>query len=184
MSGWFAVLENGTSANRLISFLRTRSIQNWNNESATSIATSAAMFDRYNRLGKETLTAIFCNPHLVAPFFPAKLPNASGYFRAATAQLAADGRGPSPAVWNNFAFQRGENPAHLKFLVPEWKQKWKPHDVIGAESYCFRLADPDHYVIYSIGWNETDDGGAPGESLFNRDKDWTWSNFSTETDSL
>jgi len=36
------------------------------------------------------------------------------------------------------------------------------------------LTDDDHFILYSIGWNEKDDGGTSGESLFAREGDWVW----------
>ena len=31
------------------------------------------------------------------------------------------------------------------------------------------------YLLYSVGWNEKDDGGTPGKTLFDeKEGDWVW----------
>ena len=34
-----------------------------------------------------------------------------------------------------------------------------PHDVIGGQPLKYRRTADGQFVLYSIGWNETDDGG-------------------------
>ena len=37
-------------------------------------------------------------------------------------------------------------------------------------------ADDGKFVLYSVGWNEKDDGGVPGKTLFDQTQgDWVWS---------
>ena len=55
-----------------------------------------------------------------------------------------------------------------------------PHDIIGGKPLKYRRTDDGHFVLYSIGWNETDDGGVvtltdakpPRVNLDQRD--WVW----------
>ena len=50
-----------------------------------------------------------------------------------------------------------------------------PNDLITGEPYKYRRADNGQFVLYSVGWNEKDDGGTPGERLYDsRDGDWIW----------
>lgn len=49
-------------------------------------------------------------------------------------------------------------PEHLENLVPRFI-KTLPLDVITAKPMIYRRIDPDRFVLYSIGWNQTDDGG-------------------------
>ena len=47
--------------------------------------------------------------------------------------------------------------------------------MIGGEAYRYRRATDGSFLLYSIGWNEKDDGGKPGKTLFDeKDGDWVW----------
>ena len=48
-----------------------------------------------------------------------------------------------------------------------------PHDVITGEPYKYRRTDDGRFILYSVGWNEKDDGGVPGKSDFD-DKEGDW----------
>lgn len=52
----------------------------------------------------------------------------------------------------------GKYPASLESLAPKFMDT-VPHDVIGGQPLHYRLADDGQFVLYSVGWNETDDGG-------------------------
>jgi hypothetical protein len=53
-----------------------------------------------------------------------------------------------------------------------------PADVIGGQPMKYNRTEEDKFTLYSIGWNEKDDGGVPGSkdvSRFDVDKgDWVW----------
>jgi hypothetical protein len=73
----------------------------------------------------------------------------------------------------------GEYPATLDALVPSFLVKL-PHDIIGGQPLHYRRTDDGKFVLYSIGWNERDDGG---HAVFNHDGtedrlrgDWVWPN--------
>src|SRR5439155_9395635 len=73
----------------------------------------------------------------------------------------------------------GQYPETLAALVPRFIEKL-PHDIIGGKPLKYRRSDDGHFVLYSIGWNETDDGGVvtltdakpPRVNLDQRD--WVW----------
>ncbi len=73
----------------------------------------------------------------------------------------------------------GNYPETLNALVPQFIAQL-PHDVINGEPLKYRRADDGQFVLYSVGWNETDDGGAvvmrKGKSAnVNQDLgDWVW----------
>jgi len=54
-----------------------------------------------------------------------------------------------------------------------------PHDIINGEPLHYSVTEPDNYILYSVGWNGTDDGekivkrsdGAPDFEQ----GDWVWS---------
>lgn len=54
-----------------------------------------------------------------------------------------------------------------------------PHDVINGQPLHYRVTGDDTYLLYSVGWNETDDGGklarkADG-TIDSTQGDWVWS---------
>ena len=53
---------------------------------------------------------------------------------------------------------RGEFPESLDALAPQFIAK-VPHDVIGGQPLKYRRAADGQFALYSIGWNEKDDGG-------------------------
>ena len=54
-----------------------------------------------------------------------------------------------------------------------------PHDVITGQPLNYRRTDDNQYLLYSVGWNQTDDGGVPGltksgEAIDQMTGDWVW----------
>ncbi|MGD0745120.1 MAG: hypothetical protein ABSA45_08185 [Verrucomicrobiota bacterium] len=78
-----------------------------------------------------------------------------------------------------YRLAHGEYPDSLDALAPQLMQKI-PHDIIGGGPLHYRRTDDGQFVLYSVGWNETDDGGVV-EYLRNSQKmvdidrgDWVW----------
>jgi hypothetical protein len=78
----------------------------------------------------------------------------------------------------------GEYPATLDALVPQYMQTI-PHDIIGGQPLRYRRTDDGKFLLYSVGWNETDDGGQPSQqNAVSRQNgaidyakgDWVWPN--------
>ncbi len=57
-----------------------------------------------------------------------------------------------------YRLAHGEFPESLDAIAPQFIAK-VPHDVIGGQSLKYRRTADGQFVLYSIGWNETDDGG-------------------------
>ena len=57
-----------------------------------------------------------------------------------------------------FRLAHGNFPESLDALAPQFLQK-VPHDVIGGQPLHYRRTDDGQFILYSVGWNETDDGG-------------------------
>jgi hypothetical protein len=62
--------------------------------------------------------------------------------------------------------------------VPEFITQL-PHDVITGQPLNYRRTDDNQYLLYSVGWNQTDDGGVPGlaksgEAIDQMTGDWVW----------
>jgi hypothetical protein len=79
-----------------------------------------------------------------------------------------------------YRLAHGQLPDSLEKLSPEFLSKL-PHDLINAQPLHYRLQPDGHYLIYSVGWNQKDDGGftqsvKTGENE-PRDGDWVWAGF-------
>lgn len=71
-----------------------------------------------------------------------------------------------------YRLKHGEYPETLNELMPQFIEKL-PHDIIGGQPLKYRRTTDGQFTLYSIGWNETDDGGQL--SLYPYDKgDWVW----------
>jgi len=64
-----------------------------------------------------------------------------------------------------------EYPETLDALVPQFIAVL-PHDIIGGQPLHYHRTDDGNFLLYSVGWNEMDDGG---RSSANREQgDWVW----------
>jgi hypothetical protein len=77
-----------------------------------------------------------------------------------------------------YRLAHAEFPESLDALAPQFIAK-VPHDIIGGQPLKYRREANGQFVLYSIGWNETDDGGvvgfsSKGQSLDNSKGDWVW----------
>lgn len=72
---------------------------------------------------------------------------------------------------------RGEYPQTLDALVPTFADAI-PRDLIGGQPFPYRREADGRFTLYSIGWNETDDGGqvatTTGPSVDYSKGDWVW----------
>ena len=57
-----------------------------------------------------------------------------------------------------YRLAHGEYPEALDGLAPQFITQ-VPHDVIGGQPLKYRRTADGQFVLYSVGWNETDDGG-------------------------
>ncbi|MEJ0089416.1 MAG: hypothetical protein WDM80_06700 [Limisphaerales bacterium] len=72
-----------------------------------------------------------------------------------------------------------EYPETLETLTPQFIAQI-PHDVIGGQPLHYRRTDGGKFLLYSIGWNETDDGGQVALTQYGYSDptkgDWVWPN--------
>ncbi len=70
-------------------------------------------------------------------------------------------------------------PDKLEVLEPQFMQA-VPRDVITGKPLNYRRTPDGNFVLYSVGWNETDDGGTPGATDHGYNDytkgDWVWQN--------
>ncbi|MEK7781414.1 MAG: hypothetical protein AAB370_07935 [Verrucomicrobiota bacterium] len=71
----------------------------------------------------------------------------------------------------------GQLPETLDALAPKFLAKL-PHDIITGQPLKYRRMDDGNFILYSVGWNETDDGGTPAltksGSADPQNGDWVW----------
>ncbi len=72
----------------------------------------------------------------------------------------------------NYRLAQGKYPGILDELVPQFIEKI-PHDIIGGQQLKYHLTPDGQFTLYSVGWNETDDGGQVYPSSYDQG-DWVW----------
>ena len=73
-----------------------------------------------------------------------------------------------------YRLANGQFPEKLDALAPQFISPL-PNDVLTGEPYKYRRTDDGQFVLYSVGWDEKDDGGVPGKTLFDEKQgDWVW----------
>jgi hypothetical protein len=98
-------------------------------------------------------------------------------WRMALGQTAAEEASVACAL-QRYRLAHGQYPDSLDALAPSFIEKL-PHDIISGQSLTYHRTDDGKYVLYSVGWNEKDDGGAvevnkSGEGLDLQAGDWVW----------
>jgi hypothetical protein len=80
-----------------------------------------------------------------------------------------------------YKLANGNYPETLDALAPQFIEKI-PHDIIGGQPLHYRRTSDGKFLLYSVGWNETDDGGQIstatnkwGQPDFTQG-DWVWKN--------
>ena len=70
-----------------------------------------------------------------------------------------------------FRLARGKFPAALAELAPDFI-KLLPTDPVSGEPLHYRLLNPGHFLLYSVGWDGKDDNGTPVKP--DGTGDWVW----------
>ena len=95
--------------------------------------------------------------------------------KAALSQTGVDEAVVACAL-DRYWLAHGEFPEKLEALTPQFIAKL-PHDVINGKPLHYRRTADGQYVLYSMGWNETDDGGQIAMKRVSQDfdqGDWVW----------
>lgn len=105
------------------------------------------------------------------------LPQGLGMARkTAFVQTAVD-TGAIACAIERFKLANGRLPRSPEELVPKFLDKL-PHDIINGQALKYISSPDGHYAIYSIGWNEKDEGGLAGfkkgEHDVPEEGDWVW----------
>jgi hypothetical protein len=76
-----------------------------------------------------------------------------------------------------YKLANGNYPETPDALVPQFIEKL-PVDIIGGQPLHYRRTDDGKFLLYSVGWNETDDGGQAAfkkDGSIDRERgDWVW----------
>ncbi len=76
-----------------------------------------------------------------------------------------------------YRLAHGKFPDQLEALTPQFISHL-PNDAITGKPYKYRRTDSGQFVLYSVGWNEKDDGGTVAlqkdGSLDLKNGDWVW----------
>ncbi len=77
-----------------------------------------------------------------------------------------------------YRLMHGKYPETLDALMPQFIAKL-PHDVINGQPLNYRRTEDGSFILYSVGWNETDDGGTgamskEGKAMSWDEGDWVW----------
>ena len=72
-----------------------------------------------------------------------------------------------------YRLAHGTYPETLDAIVPQYAQAI-PRDIINGQPLHYRRTQDGNFVLYSVGWNETDDGGLPGTYVDAKTGDWVW----------
>ena len=70
-----------------------------------------------------------------------------------------------------YRLAHGQYPETLEALVPQFAEKL-PHDIIGGQPLKYHRTTDGRFVLYSVGWNEKDDGGVSRDGT--PEGDWVW----------
>ncbi|PYJ86285.1 MAG: hypothetical protein DME22_05895 [Verrucomicrobia bacterium] len=109
---------------------------------------------------------------------PLLLPSIGGAVKTAHEQAVLDQAAVACAL-ERYRLALGQYPETLDALIPQFIEKL-PTDVVGGQPLRYRHTDDGQFVLYSVGWNEKDDGGViaydQGKTLILNDNrgDWVW----------
>jgi hypothetical protein len=173
-NGWFDLEKLNYS--RLFEGYLTPRIDLINRRISPSAALAAD--ERIAREARKSPAVLFLRHRVLSGLL---MPTLSNVFRkAAFAQTGADVAAIACAL-ERFRRAKGEFPESLEALNPMFMEKL-PHDIINGQPLKYRRIEDRQFALYSVGWNETDDGGTvmPGkaeraaEQQAPPEGDWVW----------
>jgi len=93
--------------------------------------------------------------------------------KTAAAQTAVNQAAIACAL-ERYRLANGHFPEKLDALAPQFITTL-PKDVLTGEPYRYRRTEDGRFVLYSVGWDDKDDGGVSGKTLFDEKQgDWVW----------
>jgi hypothetical protein len=128
--------------------------------------------DRSNRMADEISATIARHP-FYAYLAARAIPNYTAAVRMLAYQQTRANEALIACALERCHLANGQYPETPTALVPQFLDKI-PRDLIGGQPLKYRLADKGGFILYSVGWNETDDGGAAMVNWDFSNGDWVW----------
>jgi len=101
-------------------------------------------------------------------------PSASKLVRKAAAPQTSVDEAVTACALERYRLANGHFPEKLQELAPVFL-KSVPNDLFTGEPLKYRRLEDERFVLYSVGWNEKDDGGVSAREQFSADEgDWVW----------
>ena len=105
------------------------------------------------------------------------IPNFNRAFQTAAQKQTQANQTLIACALERYRLARGQYPESLQALTPHFIDRI-PHDIINGEPLKYRRTAAEEFQLYSVGWNETDDGGIAGScddgTMEMAHGDWTW----------
>jgi hypothetical protein len=105
------------------------------------------------------------------PWAPAAAPNLRKMLLTATHKQTMVNLARIACMLERYRRAHEKFAATLDELAADLKEQL-PHDIINGQPFRYRFDPSGHYILYSVGWNEKEDGAAPGKSI--DEGDWVW----------
>lgn len=96
----------------------------------------------------------------------------NGYIKTAALRQTEINQTRIACALERSRLKHGVYPESLDALVPEYFSSL-PVDVITLQPMHYRRTEPDKFLLWSVGWNETDEGGQVGQ----KHGDYVWGEF-------
>ena len=106
-------------------------------------------------------------------FVAIAVPNYSRAFQTFAFNQTKANEAQIACALERFHLANGNYPKTLAALAPQFIEKI-PHDVINGQPLHYRRTEDGKFLLYSVGWNETDDDGSPGTLTDVNNGDWVW----------
>jgi hypothetical protein len=109
------------------------------------------------------------------------IPNFVNAWQATAYKQTLVNEGQIACALERYRLAHGEYPETLDALTPRFIESI-PHDLIGGQPLHYRPTPDGKFLLYSVGWNETDDGGNElphwnnGHGADYSKGDWVWEN--------
>jgi|GEM_PF-6735286 len=115
----------------------------------------------------------FFKSHVPGPLQLISCRDFSCYPKQSLKSLATIRMAQTACALARFQQARGRYPAQLSELAPAFIPAL-PVDPCTGKALCYRLQSPGHYLLYSAGLNQQDEGGDPGDPHAGDSPDWLW----------
>jgi len=104
------------------------------------------------------------------------IPNITKAMQTGTMNQTLANEAQIACALERYKLANGNYPDALTTLSPQFIEKI-PDDVVGGGPLRYQRTADGKYLLYSVGWNKTDDGGIQGTLADVKKGDWVWPSF-------